>query len=504
MEKLEYLMNSTQFGNGKATDNSYTTAWVARIHNEDKTEPEFPECLDYIRRNQLIDGSWGAIKPFFIFDRIVSTLSAVICLKQWNYIDDQDIIAQGVKFIKNNLIHIGNLNEIKSQLSAGFELLLPALIDESNQMGLYFGSDGVIDEYRKEKERKVKMIKYCEQSNRDMPGFGSWYFSLEGLGSLYTNEQIEGMIDSNGLICGCYSATAFALIRGIESKASLEQIREIVNNNQGAVPTVCPMRVFDLAWSINYLYFSGYPISNTKLDTHLESLSSIWNEKKGLVGGTTSGLPPDADDISNTLLVLKLTDRLTEEEPTKSLMRFFRGGYFISYEAEIQPSLTTNINCLIALSHLNMDAPLVNTRNIICEWTKNYIIENNYSFEDKWHLSKYYGMSRSLIAFLYNDLEFGKTILEKIKSEQNNDGGWGMDGSTPIESAYVIIAISHWVRNSNADSCDEGRVCLERAKNYMRVANNEDIPSFWIDKTLYSLINLDKLAILCAKYCLKI
>ena len=242
--QIDKSIDSDTFGSGVATNNSYTTAWVARIYNKDKTGLEFPQCLEYIRRNQLIDGSWGSKKPFLIFDRIVSTLIAVITLKQWNYKDDQDRIGKATKFIKNNLIQIGDLDEIKSKLTAGFELLLPALIDQSNQLELHFGSDHIIDKYRKEKERKTKLIKICEESNRDMPGFGSWYFSLEGLGSLYSNHEIESMIDSNGLICGCYSATAFALFRGIESKSSLERIHEIVTKNQGGLPSVCPMKVF--------------------------------------------------------------------------------------------------------------------------------------------------------------------------------------------------------------------------------------------------------------------
>ena len=219
------------------------------------------------------------------------------------------------------------------------------------------------------------------------------------------------------------------------------------------------------------------------------------------MGGTTSGLPPDADDIANTLLVLKLTHRLTDKESTESLIRFLREDYFITYEAEFQPSLTTNINCLIALSHFNKDSRLGMLRNKVNQWTKDYIIRNKFTFEDKWHLSKYYGLSRALIAFMYNDLEFGNTILDMIKFEQNEDGGWGMDGSTAIESACVIIAISHWIRNSN-HTCNEDRLCLVKASNFMSVTYEEDIPNFWIDKTLYSLINLDQLAIECAKYCL--
>ena len=414
------------------------------------------------------------------------------------------MIEKGAQFIVKNLVQISNLEEIKRILTPGFELILPTLVDESKKFGLEFGSDNIIDLYREEKRKKLKKIKLFE-SDRDMKGSCPWYFNLEGFN--YTKEKIVGMFDSNGLICGCYSATAFALCQGIDSPKSLAQIRKVVDENKGGVPNIYSLVVFDLAWSLNFLHFSGYPIRSEILDTHIEKLASIWEENKGLVGGTITGLPPDADDTSNVLLILKLTDRFIDEESKNGLMRFFNGKYFTTYEAEMQPSLTTNINCLIAMIHFkneNSNYVFEKEIEIVSKWIKFEINKNDYRFDDKWHLSKFYGMSRALIAFLYCDFNFSEVILNRIIESQNYDGGWGIEDSTVLESSYIIIAVSHWLRFSKVDKTHNGWIIMKATSEYMRTIalDIDDTYKFWIDKGMYSLVNLDKLTIYCALHAL--
>ena len=272
--------------------------------------------------------------------------------------------------------------------------------------------------------------------------------------------------------------------------------------------------VFDLSWSINALYLSDYPIKNGKLNTHIELLASIWKNNKGMVGGTPyDGLPPDADDISNTLLALKVTNSLPENETTQTLEPFFKGQHFVTYEAETQPSLTTNIHCLIAMRHFTQSSnglgKFDDTLAKCVEWTKETIIKNDFSFEDKWNISKYYAMSRALIAFVNLDLDFSNEILKRMIDEQNSDGGWGkqcqqsgVQESTAIESAHSIIAINYWLKTSIDGTLEEVKDCLKRAADYMNKTYDCNIPRLWICKGLYSLINFDKLTIMCARYIL--
>ena len=74
MERIRELIKKN-FGNGSATAQVYATSWVARISNKDKNLPEFPESLDYIRRTQFDDGSWGSKKPLFILKTELSAQS---------------------------------------------------------------------------------------------------------------------------------------------------------------------------------------------------------------------------------------------------------------------------------------------------------------------------------------------------------------------------------------------------------------------------------------------
>ena len=66
----------------------YDTAWVAMVCSLDSDEktPQFPQCIDWILRNQQPDGSWISHDHHYdpIKATLSSTLACVVALKQWN------------------------------------------------------------------------------------------------------------------------------------------------------------------------------------------------------------------------------------------------------------------------------------------------------------------------------------------------------------------------------------------------------------------------------------
>ncbi|KAF5761581.1 putative ent-kaurene synthase [Helianthus annuus] len=75
------------------TASSYDTAWVAMVPSPSSPKsPCFPECLNWLVKNQLDDRSWGLANHngthSLLKDSLSSTL-ACIALKRWNVGEDQ-------------------------------------------------------------------------------------------------------------------------------------------------------------------------------------------------------------------------------------------------------------------------------------------------------------------------------------------------------------------------------------------------------------------------------
>ena len=88
----------SEIGIGYSEPVVYDTAWVARIPDfTDNTKPSFPKSIEWVRNNQLSDGSWGSNQPFYSHANTLCTLSAIIALKQWNNEEDIQRIQRGIQ-----------------------------------------------------------------------------------------------------------------------------------------------------------------------------------------------------------------------------------------------------------------------------------------------------------------------------------------------------------------------------------------------------------------------
>ena len=351
-----------------------------------------------------------------------------MCLKQWSYEKDSYLMERGQLFIKNNFQFLDDIEGAKNFMTVGFEILLFPLLDEAMHKEIISMDqiDKYVEFYLEERKHKIEKIKYCEGLSSQKLTGKVWLFSLEGLGDLYSVRQIESMFSANGLIAGSYESTAFALIKGIDNSESYSHIAKNVTDNNGGVDSLFKVEIFDLSWSLAALHFAGYPIDAKILERHFDRLESIWSEHEGMIGGSVHALPPDADDISNTLMILTIAGRLKGREALQTLIKFFRDHYFVTYEAEQTPSLTTNAHCLLALSQYQQFEDISEMSNKCVHWFKNWIIANKYKFYDKWNLSRYYGMSMAILALVHFDIDFVSHIVAMIIDEQRSDGGWGI------------------------------------------------------------------------------
>src|SRR5260221_5934953 len=118
-------------GGGKVDSVAYDTGWVARLPSA-YFGPGVEKSLEWLRRHQHEDGSWGA-DILHCHDHFISTLSAVVALRQSGH-DEQDEhrITQGVEA----LWHYFSCLDQDDSDTVGFPILSVSFMGEAQQLGL--------------------------------------------------------------------------------------------------------------------------------------------------------------------------------------------------------------------------------------------------------------------------------------------------------------------------------------------------------------------------------
>ena len=231
------------------------------------------------------------------------------------------------------------------------------------------------------------------------------------------------------------------------------------------------------------------------LDKHFKRLLDIYNGSHGHMSAGL-GLPVDADDTACSLFVLFKKYGIKNFH---ALMKFFNHDYFQTFKHENLVSISTNINCLITLIAYDEENDSLNRiMKLTADWIKNKIIESKFIIFDKWHISIYYPLSRALIAFTKIDPFFSLLIIEFLISKQNKDGGWGMENSsTYSETSLIVISLFYWLKN-RATECGNINNILKNCRLFFDTTQKAEF--MWIDKCLYSPLNIDSLCVNIAKY----
>jgi len=424
---MEGLIGS--LGKGICDSVAYDTAWVARVPQGDK--PAFPECLQWLRENQLEDGSWGTNIPISYHGNTISTLIAVIALKEMG--NDYQLIENGLKSLHNMYPQL----DYEFHEGAGFEIIIINLIQRCRELKL-----DIPNYDTKEGEKKLA---YVKKSNYDKPA--TWWFSLEMFGDdLIFNDKV---ITPNGSVALSPSATAYVLrhfrLKG-EDKPELENyLRGIIKN--GGVPDHAPIDLFELSFGLDYLMKAGVPLS--LLRTKIDELYQNWDDENG-IGFSKHWKISDADDTAIAIHVLKQAGYTISN---KSLMKFFNGKCIQGYPGEKTHSISVNVNALKALDH----------NNEIINWLNEQKWDN-----DKWNVSPYYVASRAV--FIPSLAERAMKMLSVA--------------TTLEENCYVVLALCHWMHLGN--EVDEQLLTIfpdVRRKN--SIMKDTDKVPLWCAKVLY-------------------
>ena len=484
-------------------------AWIPSLYNP--TNPEFPECLEWLKTKQLSDGSWGSEKPLYIYGNILSTLAAIIALKKWNSKRINDImIGRGEQSL---IVLIEKLRE-ENLLNPAIETLFPYLLSEAKQLKLnipfeMFGENKIF----------AKRLKIMSEYQRKY----GWSiktrlrFQLEILNGLTMTSDKELfrvdpiLVESDGSVMSTLSSTAYYLKSyreeyGRDEPLTYNFIKTLIDSNNGAVPNFHPFECWELGFSLCILLNSGFPSDHRVLKPALNRLQSIWNEKNGFVGATRH-MVADCDDISAFVYVLNCCQIKSPINSLQVLLNFFRDNHFCCFLDETEEnrkSISLNINALIALKSFPTNKLIEKIIPKVVDWIKTEISDEKLVFSrDKWHISPYYAISRLIFAFHSLDNRLSQKCVDLLISDQKNDFGWGLCDSTLEETSLASLALCFWFKADINSMTDKNLEILKSIQYFFDTFGGRREVELWIARELYYPTIIVEMIITSAKYSLK-
>jgi halimadienyl-diphosphate synthase len=442
--QTELIKVLKEHGPGRISPTAYDTAWVARLVDVDRDLSN--RALEWLTEHQLADGSWGAEVPFYYHDRVISTLAAMIALMhRGRRARDRQQIDDGLFALERITSDATRgLLADPNGATAGFEMIVPTLLAEAENMGIIKRQgDRILGRLAAQREAKLAVLK-----NRKIDRTMTASFSAEMAGTdAQSMLDLNNLQEADGSISHSPSATAYYLsqIRP-DDAAALSYLRNVVGND-GGTPMAMPFEICERAWVLWNISFLTHLDEEVKAlcQPHLEALKASWKPLHG-VGFTRDHSVTDGDDTSLTFDVLS---RFGHKMDFETLLQFEERDHFRCYPLEITNSVSTNVHFLGALRQMNLKVnhPLV--QKVI-----QYLFKTR-SFDafwfDKWQTSPLYTTAHTIMICS----DFYKPLIENsvqwLLSKQNSDGSWGYYGvPTAEETAYALQALSVWKRNGGS------------------------------------------------------
>ncbi|HEY8737000.1 MAG TPA: hypothetical protein VIO62_08150 [Candidatus Dormibacteraeota bacterium] len=448
---------------------TYDTAFISRLRSpEHQDELAYPQSLAFLLRSQNPDGSFGTRLPM-PKEKLISTLSALVALADLPP-SRQDAAAHRARLSALRFVYEDTGNWQTGPDTAGFELLLPALLDEGTARELPLPYDrfrGVIAQ----RDAKIGHIPPRLIYNVDTP----LLHSLEYLGDRIDPQAAKARLSPNGSFANSPSATAYYLLRTGDPRASAYLASLISARADGSLPTVAPFEVFERAWVLYNLARADFRPAEAA--AHVAYLAQALGEDG--VGVAREGLRPDSDDTALTLSVLHRYGYPISMGP----LRPFEGiNFFFTFPLERDASVTANAH---VLEVLRACAPFPRQHVIeqkVTKFLRDARVDSDH-WTDKWHVSPFYATAHAVFALAETAPDLCLPAYTFIKNSQRADGSWGwFSEGTPEETAYAVQALMVAPPAVRADFDAN----LRRAEQYLNETDGEPVIPMWVGKTLYA------------------
>jgi halimadienyl-diphosphate synthase len=474
-------------GASAINSSAYDTAWIARLGELDTGLAQ--NAIEWLRWNQLPDGSWGASWPVYYHDRFVCTLSALVALAKCE-VDSADLHLDKARDSLETSAH--RLGFDAAGISGAFEVLVPTLLSEAAGLGLVSEYNDLVRDLTRVRAAKLRKVSKIDRNIT--PAFSIEMVGPSGIDLL----DVDNLQEENGSVGCSPSATAFFALHVRRGDTSaLAYLRDVAANDDGGVPYVAPIDVFEYAWTLRSLALLGAGALDEETlalcEPVLDFLQAAWTPGEGIASVAGLGFK-DGDATSCTFDALASFGRAVDIE---AVLHYEEHDHFRCYALEPQLSVSTNIHALSALraAGCGKEHPAVQ-KTLRFLWrtrTKDAL------WLDKWHLSPYYPTSHAVIAMAgYEDglaSQMGGDAVGWIQATQNADGSWGFYGRpTAEETAYVLQALATWKRSGKQVQ----RHVLENGATWL--VDRAELPyaPMWIGKCLYCPELVVRAAILSA------
>ena len=409
----------------QATD--YDTCWAARLTNEDGSLA-YPHLLQALRDRQRPDGSWGS-RTAYVHDRVLSTLAILLLSRFENRRHNRDQWAAGEQYIWQQAQEL----EHDIHPTVGFEMILPALLEEGKELGLDLPY-AQLRHYEARRAEKLSVLPARQLFETRTTAL----FSLEAFPGRVDVDSASSLLLEDGSMAGSPSATAWFLGQVPDWRTRFPQstmyLENLLRRNASGLPAMAPCGIFARTWVLYYLHQGG--LLNDRKDllrSHYQYLREHWHPK-GV--GFSPYMFPDSDDTSMTLLALY---RAGYDVDGTSLLAYERDEHFAVFEYELQPSISANLHILEALETLPR-----HDRQRVRDKIIDYIFCERRSggyWDDKWHGSVYYPTSQALMALLPHAPDRMDDSLNWLLSTQHADGSWGQYAPTVEETALALLPL---------------------------------------------------------------
>ena len=454
-----------QAGRGRVSDSAYDVGWLARLGAADTTLSD--GALEWLRRNQLPDGAWGA--PHFVYhhDRAICTLSAITALALHGDRADRPLIEAARPAL------LSSLRQLKTDIAGetiGFELLAPALLRQARHLQLVGPEvDDVSARLCAYRERKLAPLPAAVVSNR----MALAHSAEMACGNDMHLLDLDNLLAANGSVGFSPAATALYITAVEKNEQALSYLARMVGDD-GGVPNVGPIDMFEAAWTLWNLDLTA---SGLREHDHLISvLHDGWTPGRGASFGA-GFTPEDGDD---TAMVYEVLARCGAPVDMDAVLAYAGPDHFYTWSTERNSSLSTNIHALGALR-----ANGVPWNHSLAQRVLGYLADRQNPsgyWVDKWHVSPYYPTAHAVLAGVEcRDAMFLRAVEWMIAS-QRPDGSWGHFLPTAEETAYCLQALVI-ARRTGEQVPPETLDC-----GYRWLVDHADgpYPWLWIGKCLYS------------------
>jgi halimadienyl-diphosphate synthase len=465
-----------ELGTGQMSSTAYDTSWIARLGeiDSDLSNP----ALEWLCENQLPDGSWGADKPFYYHDRIISTLSAMIALTHRGHRNSDRVqIEKGLLALEKITSGVTQgLNTDLNGATVGFEMIAPTLVAEAEKLGLIsHQGQNILGRLKKQREIKLGLLKGRTINRYMSAAFSAEMAGLDGQHML----DLGNLQEKNGSIGHSPSATAYYAIYVKHGDTNaLEYLRKFVNPLNGA-PDLIPFETFEanwVLWNLTLVNRDWYKDGGAGFQKAIELLKKAWKPGKGM-GLSDDYSVPDGDD---TLVAYELLSRFDSNTDINTIFTFEESEHFCAYPYEANSSSSLNIHAIGTLRRAGFenDNPTIVK---IMKYLQKSRCSAGYWF-DKWNLSPYYTTAHAIIVCAGYADHLVSQPVDWILQTQNNDGAWGYQFTTAEETAYCIQALKIWQKNG-------GKIpsaIINNAIAWLKDHAEPSYPPLWIGKGLYA------------------